>query len=135
MITMDASDRNKCIVNRQVTNTPLQALILMNDPQYVEATQLLANRMINEGGRSIISKIRYGFRLATSRYPNDLELERLMTVHRKQNDFYSVDNKEAEKLIGTTQIGYNPITNYSDVATFFMIASTIINLDETVRKG
>ena len=101
MITMDASERNKCVVKRQVTNTPLQALILMNDPQYVEASQSLANKMMKNGGESLIDQIKYGFKLATSRSPNNLELERLTTIYHKQYNFYSNHNKEAIKLLGT----------------------------------
>ena len=135
MITLDASERNKCVVKRQVTNTPLQALILMNDPQYVEASQSLAYKMMKNGGESLIDQIKYGFKLATSRSPNNLELERLTTIYHKQYNFYSNHNKEAIKLLGTNTNGLETISSYSDVAAFVMVANTIINLDETVRKG
>ena len=73
MLTFDAAERTVCVVKRQQTSTPLQALVLLNDPQFVEASHKLAERMLKEGGDELEDKISLGFRLATSRYPDKKE--------------------------------------------------------------
>ena len=77
MMNFDTSERNLCSIKRQSTSTPLQALVLMNDPQFVEASRILAERMILEGGPSDADRISFGFRALTSRSPNEGELETL----------------------------------------------------------
>ena len=74
LITFDAPDREKCTARRTLTNTPLQALVLLNDPTYVEAARALAGRMLREGGKDPGSRIRFGFRLATARKPDAKEV-------------------------------------------------------------
>ena len=69
MVTLDAAERNICVARRQETATPMQALVLLNDPQFVEAARLLAERMIREGGEDLEGRITYAFRLLTGRRP------------------------------------------------------------------
>src|SRR5258708_28319333 len=69
----DAPDREKCTARRALTNTPLQALTLMNDPTYVEAARALAQRALLEGGKDVKSRVIYAFRLATARTPTRRE--------------------------------------------------------------
>src|SRR5207302_3270260 len=69
MVTFDAPGRNVCAVNRPRTNTPLQALVTLNDPVYVEAAQALARRMLREGGATVQDRARHGFRLCLARAP------------------------------------------------------------------
>src|SRR5205823_11719047 len=80
----DAPDREKCTARRAVTNTPLQALVLMNDPTYVEAARALAEKMIREGGADPAKRIRYAFRLATAREPDAKELQVLRNMGRSE---------------------------------------------------
>ena len=70
LVTFDAPDREKCTARRSLTNTPLQALVLMNDPTYVEAARFLAARMMTEGGKTQTSRVNFAFRLATGRLPD-----------------------------------------------------------------
>ena len=77
MVTFDAPGRNVCAVNRPRTNTPLQALVTLNDPVYVEAAQALARRMVREGGAAVEDRARHGFRLCLARPPRPEELKRL----------------------------------------------------------
>ncbi|MBI5800860.1 MAG: DUF1553 domain-containing protein, partial [Verrucomicrobia bacterium] len=81
MATFDAPSREVCSVRRNRTNTPLQALVTMNDPVYVEAAQALARRMAKEGGATDADKARHGFRLVLARPPSDNELARLVKLH------------------------------------------------------
>src|SRR5262249_51817913 len=89
MIVFDAPDREFCIVRRATTNTPLQALTLMNDPIFVEAARRLAERVIHEGGATADARLEYAFRLATGRTPDDSErqilrkkLEEMLTAYQ-----------------------------------------------------
>src|SRR5207245_2227717 len=75
MTTFDAPGRNVCAVNRPRTNTPLQALVTLNDPVYVEAAQALGRRMVKDGGATLKSKLQFGFRLSLSRPPRDVHRE------------------------------------------------------------
>src|SRR6185295_19574138 len=78
MVTFDAPSRTVCAVNRPRTNTPLQALVTLNDPCYVEAAQALARRMVKEGGATVEDRSKYGFRLSLIRPPRDEEVRRLV---------------------------------------------------------
>ena len=89
MATFDAPDREKCTARRALTNTPLQALVLLNDPTYVEASRALAQRTLIEGGKDEKQRVEFAFRLATARKPTvekTLELERILrdAVWRKE---------------------------------------------------
>ena len=80
MLTFDATSRESCTPRRELTTTPLQALVFLNDPQYVEAARHLAQRMLIEGGTTAAERIAYGFELCTSRTPNDDELQLLQRI-------------------------------------------------------
>jgi len=73
MATFDAPDREKCVARRAVTNTPLQALVTLNDPTYVEAARAMAERTLREGGKNLSGRIVYVFRLALARNPSAQE--------------------------------------------------------------
>ena len=97
--TFDAPDREKCTARRGITNTPLQALVLMNDPTYVEAARALAERDLREGGTTDADRIRYAFRLATDRDPSPQELNILEALYKKQLAHYQADKSSARKLV------------------------------------
>src|SRR5260370_16107672 len=84
LITFDAPDREKCTARRAVTNTPLQALVMMNDPTYVEASRELARRMITEAGPDPAKRIAFAFRLATARKPTAKEIQVLRALERRE---------------------------------------------------
>ena len=86
LATFDAPDREKCTARRALTNTPLQALVLMNDPTYVEAARALAQRALREGGKDVDSRLAYAFRLATARKPTGKESERAARAARRAAD-------------------------------------------------
>ena len=122
-------------VKRQATNTPLQSLVLLNDPQYVEASRILAERMMKEGGLDVEARIIFAFRLATSRSPNAEELGELVDLYDQQVQYYS---QTPEASVALFSIGDSLVDSDIDnikLAASTIIASTIINLDETVRKG
>ena len=86
MTTFDAAERNSCTVRRQSTSTPLQALVLLNDPQFVEAARCIGERMMREGGASPAARAGFAFRLLTSRAPNPRELAVLKRLYQEQAD-------------------------------------------------
>jgi hypothetical protein len=133
--TFDAPDREKCTARRTVTNTPLQALVLMNDPTYVEAARALAERDIHEAGPSETDRIRYAFRLATDRDPSAQELTILEGLYRKQRAHYDSARADAEKLLSVGESPRDKKLDPVDLAAWTMVTSTILNMDETVTKN
>ncbi|HEY5313141.1 MAG TPA: DUF1553 domain-containing protein, partial [Pirellulales bacterium] len=100
LATFDAPDRETCTVRRLRTNTPLQALVLMNDPTYVEASRKLAERIIREGGSSPVDRVAYGFRLTTARRPTSEEAAVLIKIFEHQLIKFRRTPALAEKLLG-----------------------------------
>lgn len=126
----DAPTRETCTVRRLQTNTPLQALVLLNDPQFLKAAGALATRMINEGGETTTNRIRYAFRLATSRLPKNAELDVLNAAYAREKARFSGDPKATKALIQES----GNAGNDADLAALTMISSTILNLNETITK-
>jgi hypothetical protein len=135
MMLFDAPTREYCVVRRPRTNTPLQALDLMNDPQYVEASRAFAQRMLIEGGKSVGERIAYGFRLATTRRPRADEIKVLQDVLNQQLAEFSKEKSAAEKLLKVGSFQAKESLDQIELAAWTTIASMILNLDETVTKG
>ena len=134
LITFDAPDREKCTARRAVTNTPLQALVLLNDPTYIEAARVLAERMIREGGADDARRIRYAFRLATAREPNAKEMQVLRDLERSEATRYLRDKDAARKLVSVGEDKADARLDPSELAAWTTVASTILNLDETITR-
>jgi hypothetical protein len=133
MVTFDAPNREVCTLRRNRTNTPLQALVTMNDPVYIEAAQALARRMI-AGSSTPEEKTRTGFRLTLTRAPNDMEVKRLVALHDTVLTTYRQDEKKAIEM-ATNPIGAVPNgADVADLAAWTTVANTLLNLDETVMK-
>ncbi len=133
--TFDAPDREKCTARRGVTNTPLQALVLMNDPTYVEASRAFAERDLREAGSTETDRIRYAFRLATDRDPTPEEFAILEKLYKKQIVHYDTERSEAEKLLSVGESKRNPKYDAAELAAWTLVASTILNMDETITKN
>jgi len=134
LVTFDAPDREKCTARRAVTNTPLQALVLMNDPTYIEAARLLAQRTMTEGGKDIQSHINFAFRLATSRLPSARERQILQILFNQQLIRYRGDKKAASDLLAVGESKCDASLNPSELAAWTIVSSAIMNLDETITK-
>jgi hypothetical protein len=133
--TFDAPDRETCTVRRACTNTPLQALILLNDPTYVESSRKLAERVMKEAGPSNGERIALAFRLVTGRRPEALELEVLEATLAGQLAVYRKDREAALKLLAVGESPRDEKLDPGELAAFTVIASMILNLDETLTKG
>jgi len=135
MLLFDAPTREYCVVRRPRTNTPLQALDLLNDPQYVEAARALGQRALLEGGRDAEARIRYAFRLATGRQPGANEVKVLRGVLEQQMADFRKDPEAAKKLLGVGGFKPKAELDQAELAAWATVASMILNLDETVTKG
>ncbi len=134
LATFDAPDREKCTARRALTNTPLQALILLNDPTYVEAARALAEQAMNEAGHDPIKRIQFAFRKATGRKPIAAEVDLLNHLAQEQTVVYRRDPAAAKKLLGVGESSYSKKCDRAELATWTMVASSILNLDETITK-
>jgi hypothetical protein len=133
LTTFDAPDREKCTSRRLVTNTPLQALVLLNDPTYVEAARVLAQGAIVQAGSDPQARVLFLFRAATARRPTPAETRTLLELEQRLMDRYRKDPGAAQKLIA---VGASPAANLeaTELAAWTMVSSTILNLDETITK-
>jgi hypothetical protein len=134
MITFDAPSRETCIVRQSRTNTPLQALNLMNDVTYVEAARVLAQRIMSEGGPLPEDRLSFAFRLATSRWPTSLEREKLKAGFQFQLDQFQKDPQLALRLISAGEYPINQKLDMVELAAYTTMASLILNLDQTISK-
>jgi hypothetical protein len=134
MSTFDSASREVCALRRPRTNTPLQALVTLNDPVYVEAAQALARRIAREGGPAPADKVRYGFRLCLARSPSDAETERLVQLYEKSRERFARQPKEALKL-ATEPLGLMPSgTDTAQMAAWTAVGNVLLNLDEMLMR-
>ena len=134
MATFDASARETCVVRETRTNTPLQALTLMNDVTFVEAARVLAQRMMTQGRDDPSERIRLGFRLATARTPGPRELAILRAGLDHHLAEYRKDPVSASNLISLGESPPDGELEASELAAYTAVANLILNLDETVTK-
>ena len=136
LMTFDAPDSNLCIVRREKSNTPLQALTLLNDAVFVECAQALGRRILTDvPARSankdlITERLRYGFRLCAARTPSAAELMRLARLHDEMLVLCRANPSEAAKLVGKTK----PSGDAAEAATWVVLGRMLLNLDETVTR-
>ncbi|HZF39186.1 MAG TPA: DUF1553 domain-containing protein [Blastocatellia bacterium] len=134
MVTFDAATRESCVVRETRTNTPLQALNLMNDVVYVEAARVLAERMMREGGASADERLRFAFRLATARLPNAAELQALRESWRAQLEYFAKHPAKVEQLLKVGEKPADVTLNQTELAAYATVASLILNLDEVITQ-
>lgn len=135
MATFDAPDRETCSVRRATTNTPLQALVLMNDPTFVEASRKFAERVLVEGPDSVDGRLEFAFRSATARRPSQGELAVLKRLLEKQTARYKQEQAKAVQLLSVGESPRNESLDASELAAWTTVCSALLNLDETLTKG
>ena len=133
--TFDAPEREFCMARRSRTNTPLQALVLLNDPTYLEASRKLAERAILSGGTSIESRMSYAFRLAISRAPSAIEMNVLLKTYHLQLARYKRDPAAAKAFVSVGESPRNESIDEAELAAWTSVMSLILNLDEAITKG
>ena len=134
MMSFDSSTREVCIVRMGITNTPLQALTLMNDVTYVEAARRLAERMMTEGGAAPEGRIAYAYLLATSHRPSPDAQAILLEGYRQHLDRYQVDRAAALELVSQGRSARDETLDVAELASYTMVANLILNFDGTVTK-
>lgn len=135
MSSFDAPNREQSCTRRERSNTPMQALQLLNDIQHVEAARNFAERMISSGGKSHQERIRWGWQVVLSREPGSLELEIVEAALHEHLNHYEQDSAAAEELIAYGESAPDPELKKSELAAYTMLANLILNLDETVTKN
>ena len=133
MSTFDAPNREVCTVRRGRTNTPLQALVTLNDPVYIEAAQALARRIASHGGTTA-ERARFGFLVTLSRPPHEAELVRLVTLYEQSLAKFS-QNADDAKRMATDPLGPAPQDmKVDELAAWTVVGNVLLNLDETLMK-
>jgi hypothetical protein len=131
----DAPTREECTADRPRSNTPLQALVLLNDPTYVEAARTFAERIVREGGADTASRLEFAYRQALSRSVRRAEATLLVGLYQRHLENYKADPKSAEELL---HVGDHPLPAAMDVAelaAWTSVARVIFNLHEMVTRN
>jgi hypothetical protein len=134
MTVFDAPTRESCVVRRQMSTTPLQALALLNDEMYVETARKLAERMMTEGGNSPEQRLAWAFRLATSRRGAPSEMAILRNGLARRLAVYKADPAAAEKVLSAGESPRNKRLDAAELAAYTTTASVILNLDEVITR-
>ena len=131
-MSFDAPTREVCIVRRPRTNTPLQALTVLNDPVYIEAAQALAKQMLAEPSATDAERAALGFRLCLARQPSEAEADRLVALFRDELVRFRKDEAASKALIG----GKTPEhVEAAELAAWTVVANVLMNLDEFLTRG
>lgn len=136
MRILGADGRNSCRTRRELTNTPLQALVLLNDPQFVEAARALGTRAMKEGGKSVESRLAFAFRLSTSRAASAPELAILVAEFKDRlGEFQKDAGRTKAYLAGGGTLQADPDLDPAQLAAYAAVSSLILNLDESISKS
>jgi hypothetical protein len=133
MLVFDASNRDQCEVNRMRTNTPLQALVVLNDPLVLESARVFAERLMQQPS-SPEEKITQAFRSIVCRKPKDSEMDMLMKYYQEEITAYTASPEKAKKFV---QAGEFPPAGVEDVvslAALMQVVHTLFNMDESITK-
>ncbi len=134
MAVMDAADRESCIVNLKRTNTPLQALTLLNETAFVEAARNLGQRILLEGGDSAADRVQFAFRTVAARPPREEERDLLAGAYAEYLADYQRDPAAAGKLIATGESVPDASVDAVELAAATALANVLLNLDEVITK-
>jgi hypothetical protein len=133
-ITLDAPTREFCVAQRANTSTPLQSLVLMNDPVFVEAARAFAQRILREGGDDDAARLRYAWRLALARPPTEKELEILAKTLATQLSTYSQDKPAAAALVKVGDLAKPADVDDGQLAAWTVVGNVLLNLNETISN-
>ena len=134
MIAFDAPNRSVCTVKREKTNTPLQALVLLNDAEFLESARVLAQRLQKEIDDNLEERLRQGFRLLCGRQPNGNETELLTCLYELALKKYTNDPDATESFLGVGEYPLDSTLNKTQTAALTQVMSTIMNFDEAYMK-
>ncbi len=135
LLVFDAPNRESCTVQRPRSNTPLQALVLLNDVQFVEAARAFGQRIIRSGGREFSDRLEFAFRWALARPPRPIDKQVLETLYRQQLSEYRQNPAAAAKLIAFGESEVPSDIDVVEFATWTALARAILNLHETITRN
>ena len=130
----DAPTREACVVRRQMSSTPLQALALLNDEMYIETSRKFAERMFHEGGASPEQRLAWALRAASSRPATDAEVRIMVQGFERRLAQYRADRPSAEKLLAAGESPRDKSLDTAELAAYTTAASVILNLDEVITR-
>jgi hypothetical protein len=133
-VAFDAPSRDECTANRSTSNTPLQALTLLNDPTFVEAARVFAEKIVREGGKSTGDRIKWAFARALARPPRGDEAKLLQGLLEKQRARYARDEAAARELIDTGDAPVAKDLPAAELAAWTAVSRAILNLHETITR-
>lgn len=134
MIIFDASNRDHCEIKRSKTNTPLQALVMLNDPTVLEASRVLAERISLKSGNTS-DKINESFRRIVCRQPTEKEMKLLTDYYNTEASLFSKNKKEAFKVLNVGEHPHEAKVNESQAAALMRVINTLYNMEETITKS
>jgi hypothetical protein len=134
MLALDAPSREECTADRPRSNTPLQALVLLNDPTYVEAARVFAERIIRDGGPNTEERIRLAYNRALSRAPRPEELKLLAATYQRHLEQFKSDSAAATELIKAGEWPVPQDIEAPELAAWTSVARVILNLHETITR-
>jgi hypothetical protein len=134
MITFDSASRNVCTARRQETSTPLQALALLNDTQIIEASRLVSEKMLMQGGKDLDDEIAWAFRVITSRNPRTAEKAILKQLFNEQREIFAANPEAAAKLEKIGEVKNSEGLNAAELAAGTVLAEAIFNHDDAVMR-
>ncbi len=134
LATFDAPDRETCLIRRARTNTPLQSLVLMNDPTYVEAARKLGERVLTAGGDTPAGRLDYAFRLAAARGARASDSEALLPLLAEATERFRTAPAQAQELLHVGASAVDAALDPAELAAWTVVGSVILNLDETITK-
>jgi hypothetical protein len=135
MIIFDAPSREKCVVKRQRTNTPLQALVTLNDPQFIEASRAIAERVMLEGGKTDADKIEFAWKLVTARSPSMSRSQALQNLFQEELSLFKKQPDKAKELLAVGDSERSANLDPARHAAWTVIANLLLNMDEALTRG
>ena len=132
MILFDAGTREVCATRRTATNTPLQALVVLNDPQFVEAARKLAERILREGGTTDETRAKWAYRHVIGTESSSEQLPLLLELITQQRGFFASKSSDADALLKVGDSPADPTLDKTELATFTALAQTLLNLDSNI---
>jgi hypothetical protein len=135
LVAFDAPPREEATCERLRSNIPQQALVLLNDPTYVEAARVFAARIVKEGGSDPMDRINWAYETALNRKAKAQEIRLLFDLYQKHFAEYSQDNDAARKLISTGGAAVEKEADVAELAAWTSVSRVILNLSETITRS
>ena len=132
MLTFDAVTREVCTAKRETTATPLQALVLLNDPQFIEAARVLGEKLLKEFPNDVTARAQLAFKKLVGRTPDEAETKILVQIFNEQKDLFAKDEAGAKKLLATGESKFDEQLPPADFAATTLMVNAIMNFDEFI---